>query len=48
MPTPLISNLSYGVVLEGHDVLQLAQNAAPDAVIAIRQSHIFPVKRAKS
>ena len=42
------SNAVYGVVLEGHDVLQLAQNSSADSVLSIRQSHIFPVKRAKS
>ena len=41
-------NAVYGVVLEGHDVLQLAQNSSADSVLSIRQSHIFPVKRAKS
>jgi hypothetical protein len=38
----------YGVVLEGQDVLKQVQNASADAVISIKQSHIFPVKRAKS
>ena len=38
----------FGVVMEGHDVLQLALNAKDDAVISVKQSHIYPVKRAKS
>ena len=38
----------YGVIMEGADVFQQAMNAQADAVISIKQSHIFPVKRAKS
>jgi hypothetical protein len=41
-------NAVYGILLEGQDVLQQVMNAAPDAVISIKQSHIFPVKRARS
>jgi hypothetical protein len=43
------SSACFGTVLEGHDVLQTINQAAPSgAVVTIKQSHIFPVKKAKS
>jgi hypothetical protein len=37
----------YGIVLEGMDILQKLLNAPQDAVLTIKQSHIFPVKKTK-
>lgn len=37
----------YGVVLEGNDIVQKLRDAAPDAVFTIKQSHIYPVMKAK-
>jgi hypothetical protein len=37
----------YGIVLEGMDILQQLLNAPQDAVLTIKQSHIFPVKKTK-
>lgn len=37
----------YGVVLEGMDILQKLLSAPQDAVLTIKQSHIFPVKKTK-
>ena len=37
----------YGVVQEGHDVLQEVREAPEDASIVIRQAHIYPVKKAR-
>jgi hypothetical protein len=37
----------YGIVLEGQDILQQVLNAPQDAVLTVKQSHIFPVKKTK-
>ena len=37
----------YGVVLEGQDIIQQINNSPSDAVLTVKQSHIFPVKKAK-
>jgi hypothetical protein len=37
----------YGIVIEGKDILQQVFNAPNDAVLTIKQSHIFPVKKTK-
>lgn len=37
----------FGVVFEGHDVVQKLQSASPESVFTIKQSHIYPVKKAK-
>jgi hypothetical protein len=37
----------YGIVLEGQDILQQVFNAPNDAVLTVKQSHIFPVKKTK-
>jgi hypothetical protein len=43
------TSVCFGTVLEGQDVLQTINQAAPSgAVVTIKQSHIFPVKKAKS
>jgi hypothetical protein len=37
----------FGVVVEGHDVIQKLQAADPSSIFTIKQSHIYPVKKAK-
>jgi len=37
----------FGVIHEGFDIFQKLKVAAPDAVFTIKQSHIYPVKKAK-
>jgi hypothetical protein len=37
----------FGVVVEGHDVIQKLQVADPSSIFTIKQSHIYPVKKAK-
>jgi hypothetical protein len=37
----------YGVVLEGQDILAQVFNAPSDAILTVKQSHIFPVKKTK-
>jgi hypothetical protein len=38
----------FGVVIEGQDIVQQLLQADPEALITIKQSHIYPVKKAKS
>lgn len=38
----------FGVVIEGQDVVQKLVEADPEALITIKQSHIYPVKKARS
>ena len=37
----------YGIVLEGQDIMQQVFCAPSDAVLTVKQSHIFPVKKTK-
>ena len=37
----------FGVVLEGQDILERVFQAPSDAVLTVKQSHIFPVKKTK-
>lgn len=41
------SKVCYGVVLEGQDVIEKLSTASPDSLFTIKQSHIYPVKKAK-
>ena len=38
----------FGVVVEGHDIVQAVVQSDSHALITIKQSHIYPVKKAKS
>jgi len=42
------STACFGVVIEGHEVVQQVRAADAEALITIKQSHIYPVKKAKS
>ena len=37
----------YGIVLEGKEILEQIIHASSDAVLTVKQSHIFPVKKTK-
>jgi len=37
----------YGVIQEGHDIFQTVMTADADAVLAVKQAHIYPVKKGK-
>jgi len=42
------STACFGVVIEGQDIVEKVVTADPEALITIKQSHIYPVKKAKS
>lgn len=37
----------FGVMMEGRDIFETVMSSAPDAVLNIKQAHIYPVKQSK-